>query len=234
MSLRSGLASITGSASRAARRVLGGVLSDPEEEENDDSSDKDDGSEQDDDASDAYLPLSAVTPAVDVKADSDTTHVAVSAVKTEVVPLSEGTETPTPLGGVSAFTPSAAKSFFSTPRPTESKYDRDSVSKVSGKLDFSEKMLKRLQRVERFRKRQENYLRHKKSKVCLKNKKNLGSLMWVLMVVHLLVFGSEKVVPLVVSSKQSSSKYGSVQPGDGVSSVAGLSLSVATTAADRC
>ena len=144
MSLRSGLASITGSASRAARRVLGGVLSDPEEEENDDSSDKDDGSEQDDDASDAYLPLSAVTPAVDVKADSDTTHVAVSAVKTEVVPLSEGTETPTPLGGVSAFTPSAAKSFFSTPRPTESKYDRDSVSKVSGKLVFSEKMLKRL------------------------------------------------------------------------------------------
>ena len=139
MSLRSGLASITGSASRAARRVLGGVLSDPEEEENDDSSDKDDGSEQDDDASDAYLPLSVVTPTDGVKDDSDTTHVAVSAVKTKVVPLSEGAETPTPLGGVSA--PSAAKSFFSTPRPTESKYDRDSVSKVSGKLDFSEKML---------------------------------------------------------------------------------------------
>ena len=44
----------------------------------------------------------------------------------------------------------------------------------------------RLQRVERFRKRQEDYLRYKKSKVCLKNKKNLGSLIWVLMVVHLL------------------------------------------------
>jgi hypothetical protein len=52
------------------------------------------------------------------------------------------------------------------------------------------------------------------------------------MVVHLLVFGSEKVVPLVVSSKQSSSRHGPVQPSDGVSSVAGLSLSVATTAAD--
>ena len=88
----------------------------------------------------------------------------------------------------------------------------------------------RLQRVERFRKRQEDYLRYKKSKMCLKNKKNLGSLIWVLMVVHLLVFGSEKVVPLV--AKQSSSRHGSVQPGDGVSSVAGLSLSVATTAGD--
>ena len=83
MSLRSGLASITGSASRAARRVLGGALSDPEEEDDDnlsnvskdDSSDHDDGSEQDDDVSDAGLPLSVVTPTDGVKDDSDTTHV---------------------------------------------------------------------------------------------------------------------------------------------------------------